>query len=103
MNAIRSLLCAALVLTSGALRAEPLKLIFAGDVMLDDGRTVTAHVANSGSMLGLARPGARVLLRPTASRQRPTRRRGATTSRLSMPHAPWCWPCSAASNAGAAS
>lgn len=37
MNAIRSLLCAALVLTSGALRAEPLKLIFAGDVMLDDG------------------------------------------------------------------
>lgn len=37
---------------------------FLADVMLDDGRTVTAHVANSGSMLGLARPGARVLLRP---------------------------------------
>jgi sugar fermentation stimulation protein A len=37
---------------------------FLADVMLDDGRTVTAHVANSGSMLGLARPGACVLLRP---------------------------------------
>lgn len=37
MNAIPALLCVALWLSSGLVRAEPLKLIFAGDVMLDDG------------------------------------------------------------------
>ncbi|TBW38239.1 DNA/RNA nuclease SfsA [Siculibacillus lacustris] len=36
---------------------------FLADVVLDaSGETVTAHCANSGSMMGLARPGARVLL-----------------------------------------
>lgn len=37
MNSIRALVCAALVLVAGAARSEPLRLIFAGDVMLDDG------------------------------------------------------------------
>jgi sugar fermentation stimulation protein A len=37
---------------------------FLADVVLDDGREVVAHVANSGSMLGLASPNARVHLRP---------------------------------------
>ncbi len=35
---------------------------FLADVVLDDGESVTAHCANSGSMLSLARPGARVWL-----------------------------------------
>ena len=35
---------------------------FLADVHLDGGETVTAHCANSGSMLSLARPGARVWL-----------------------------------------
>ena len=35
---------------------------FLADCRLDDGEEVTAHVANSGSMLGLATPGARVYL-----------------------------------------
>ena len=37
MSLIRSFVCAALMLASGALCAEPLRLVFAGDVMLDDG------------------------------------------------------------------
>lgn len=44
---------------------------FLADVVLDDGRAVTAHVANSGSMLGLAAPGARVHLADVAG---PTRK-----------------------------
>ncbi|MFD1704950.1 DNA/RNA nuclease SfsA [Methylopila henanensis] len=40
---------------------------FLADVVLDDGREVVAHVANSGSMLGLSTPGARVWLRPKTS------------------------------------
>ncbi|MGY6569977.1 MAG: DNA/RNA nuclease SfsA [Salinarimonas sp.] len=35
---------------------------FLADILLDDGREVTAHVANPGSMLGLDTPQARVLL-----------------------------------------
>jgi sugar fermentation stimulation protein A len=35
---------------------------FLADVTLDDGRTVTAHCANSGSMLGCRDPGAEVWL-----------------------------------------
>lgn len=35
---------------------------FLADCLLDSGEEVTAHVANSGSMLGLATPGSRVYL-----------------------------------------
>jgi sugar fermentation stimulation protein A len=46
---------------------------FLADVVLDDGREVIAHVANSGSMLGLATPGSRVHLADVAG---PTRKLG---------------------------
>ncbi|MFZ5608031.1 MAG: DNA/RNA nuclease SfsA [Pseudomonadota bacterium] len=37
---------------------------FLADVTLEDGRAATAHCANSGSMMGLTTPGARVWLSP---------------------------------------
>lgn len=40
---------------------------FLADVLLDDGREVVAHVANSGSMMGLSTPGMRVWLCPKTS------------------------------------
>ena len=43
---------------------------FFADVLLDDGREVTAHVANPGAMLGLKEPGTPVWLSPSTSETR---------------------------------
>lgn len=43
---------------------------FLADVVLPDGTTTTAHVANPGSMIGLAAPGARVWLSKSDSKTR---------------------------------
>ncbi len=43
---------------------------FLADVVLPDGSTITAHVANPGSMLGIAEPGSRVWLSKSDSKTR---------------------------------
>src|SRR6202140_1866081 len=43
---------------------------FLADVVLPSGEEITAHVANPGSMIGLAPPGARVLLSKSAKASR---------------------------------
>lgn len=43
---------------------------FMADVSLDDGQVVTAHLANSGAMLGTADPGMEVWLSPAANPER---------------------------------
>lgn len=43
---------------------------FMADVTLTDGQVVTAHVANSGAMLGTAEPGMEVWLSPAANPER---------------------------------
>ena len=43
---------------------------FLADVALDNGRIVTAHCPNTGSMLGCAEPGSRVWLSPADRRER---------------------------------
>lgn len=43
---------------------------FMADVTLDDGTVVTAHTANSGSMLGCSTPGSRVWLSPASNPER---------------------------------
>lgn len=40
---------------------------FMADVSLDDGQVITAHLANSGAMLGTADPGMEVWLSPAAN------------------------------------
>ena len=43
---------------------------FMADVTLEDGSTVTAHCANSGSMLSVNEPGAEVWISPAANPDR---------------------------------
>lgn len=43
---------------------------FLADVVLEDGRAVTAHVANTGSLMGLCAPGLKVFVEPSDNPKR---------------------------------
>ena len=67
-------------LTSGTLIRRYKR--FLADVMLDDGRTVTAHCPNSGSMMGCSEPGRKVYL---STHDNPSRKHRYTWELIRMP------------------
>ncbi len=60
---------------------------FLADIALADGRQVTAHCANSGSMLGMNQPGSKALVRHVSD---PKRKLKWTLEAVWPPHA-HCW------------
>jgi sugar fermentation stimulation protein A len=59
---------------------------FLSDMVLDDGREVTAHCANPGSMMGLSEPGMRVWLEPNDN---PARKLRYTWRLVELPGGHW--------------